>query len=68
MEQSVSKPLNDLARHQMIVRLLADIAVDLQVCELEGWDKGEYITILHEEIDKFYEQLKSTDNEQKRTT
>lgn len=60
MEQSVSKPLNDLARHQTIVRLLADIAVDLQVCELEGWDKGEYITMLHQEIDKFYKQLKST--------
>lgn len=60
MEQSVSKPLNDLARHQTIVRLLADIAVDLQVCELEGWDKGEYIAMLHQEIDKFYKQLKST--------
>lgn len=60
MGQSVSKPLNDLARHQTIVRLLADIAVDLQVCELEGWDKGEYIAMLHQEIDKFYKQLKST--------
>lgn len=32
---------NRLAREQMKHRLLADILVDMQVCELEGWDKLE---------------------------
>ena len=27
----------------MINKLLADIAVDMVVCDLEGWDKMEYI-------------------------
>ncbi|MBQ7212132.1 MAG: hypothetical protein IJS19_05655 [Muribaculaceae bacterium] len=57
MDKDIAKPLNSLARHKMIVRLLADIALDLQVCELEGWDKREYIAMLHKEIDKFYQQL-----------
>ena len=25
------------------MRLLADIRVDLMICEIEGWDKMEYI-------------------------
>lgn len=39
--------LQRLAREQMKLRLLADIAHDLQVCELEGWDHTEYLTDLH---------------------
>jgi len=43
--------LNRLAREQMKEKLLLDIMIDLQVCELEGWDKREYIKELHELID-----------------
>lgn len=35
--------LNRLAREKMKHRLLADIRADLMVCELEGWDKLEYL-------------------------
>ncbi len=42
------KALNDLARHQTKVRLLADIRMDMEICELEGWDKTEYIRELQE--------------------
>lgn len=38
-----SRALNDLARHQMIRKLLMDILLDINVCELEGWDWREYI-------------------------
>lgn len=34
---------NRLAREKMKLRLLADIRMDLMVCELEGWDKLEYL-------------------------
>ncbi len=37
------KQFNRLAREQMKLRLLADIRADLMVCELEGWDKLEYL-------------------------
>lgn len=46
------KALNDLARHQAIVRLLADIRMDMMVCEIEGWDRLEYINMLKAELNK----------------
>lgn len=42
--------LNRLAREQMKRRLLADVLVDMQVCELEGIDHTEYAGELCEEI------------------
>ena len=39
-----------LARHQMIARLLADVAQDMTICELEGWDVWEYTRMLLEAI------------------
>lgn len=47
-----ARAVNDIARHQMIVRLLADIRMDLQICEIEGWDKREYIRMLQSELNR----------------
>lgn len=52
------RALNNLCREQMICKLLADINMDLTVCELEGWDKREYINRLKMEIDHFADKLK----------
>ena len=35
----------------MKYRLLADISLDLVICELEGWDKLEYLNELKSMID-----------------
>ena len=48
--EQTEKALNNLARHQMIVRILNDIQMDMIVCEICGWDKMEYIRMLQEEI------------------
>lgn len=45
------KALNHKAREQMKCRLLADIRFDLAVCEIEGWDKLEYLNELKSMID-----------------
>lgn len=45
--------LNRLAREQMKLKLLADIRMDLIVCEIEGWDKMEYINELSELVNSF---------------
>lgn len=45
------KALNRLARKQIKLRLLADIRFDLAVCEIEGWDKLEYLNELKSMID-----------------
>lgn len=37
------RAFNRLAREKMKLRLLADIRMDLMVCELEGWGKLEYL-------------------------
>ena len=46
-EIETSRVLNRVCRESMKERLLRDILVDLAVCELEGWDKLEYIDELH---------------------
>lgn len=52
-DKETAKKLNELARHQQIVRLLADIRADMMICELEGWDRMEYINQLKELLDSF---------------
>ena len=48
-----AKALNTLAREQLKQRLLADIRIDIQVCQIEGWDYKEYLQQLKELIDSF---------------
>lgn len=38
-----SKAVNNLARKKFQEQLLKEIRFDLMVCEIEGWDKKEYI-------------------------
>ncbi len=52
MKREIPAALNRLAREQMKARLLADIAVDLQVCGLEGYDPSEYIDELLGEVER----------------
>lgn len=40
------RTVNELARQRFKLRLLADIRVDLMICEIEGWLKSEYIAEL----------------------
>lgn len=49
--KETAKAYNQYAREQMIYRLMMDIRMDLEICELEGWDKLEYINRLKAEID-----------------
>ena len=35
-----------LARLLMITRLETDILADMRICDIEGWDKMEYIRML----------------------
>lgn len=42
-DASQARTVNELARQKFKHRLLADILVDLTICEIEGWCKREYI-------------------------
>ena len=45
-DEDTARALNNLARHKAIVRLLNDIRMDMEICEIEGWDKNEYLNLL----------------------
>ena len=52
-EKQKEKALNTLARKTMKLKLLKDIAVDIQVCKLANLDYKQYLKELKEIIDSF---------------
>lgn len=48
--------VNRLAREQFKVKLLAEVAVDMQICLLEGADPYEYVDELIEELQRIKQQ------------
>ena len=52
-DNEVRVTLQKLARHQMITHLYRDILVDIAVCDVEGWDKTEYIKELRDLLNSF---------------
>ena len=56
--KGAARALNRLAREQMKHRILADIRMDMLTCELEGWDKLEYLRELIDMISHFEKQIK----------
>lgn len=45
-DKETARKLNELSRHKMMERLYRDILMDLMICDIEGWDKKEYINQL----------------------
>ena len=48
------KTVNDLARLKFKEKLLKEIMFDLMVCEIEKWDKKEYINQIKEMLNSIY--------------
>ena len=46
------KKMQMLARHVAITKLLQDISTDMQICDIEGWDKTEYLRMIQEALPK----------------
>ena len=57
--EDTARALNDLARHEAIVRILNDIRMDMEICEIEGWDKTEYIKQLKKLLDSIGQEEQS---------
>jgi len=49
---------NKLARERFKLKLLEDIKIDMTICEMEGWDKKQYILELKQLLDDFYVKFK----------
>ena len=48
-----AKTVNELARKKFQEKLLQEVSFDLMVCQIEGWDKSEYIKQLQELLNSF---------------
>jgi hypothetical protein len=55
-DRETAKALNDLARHTAIVRILNDIRMDMEICEIEGWSKSEYLNLIRQLLDSIGRQ------------
>ena len=55
-DEETAKALNDLARHTAILRILKDVRIDLEICEIEGWDKTEYLNLIRQLLNSMGEQ------------
>lgn len=54
----IRRKLNDLQRHTMIKKILADVLTDMTVCRLEGWDIYEYPQMIYDEMKRILEKSK----------
>jgi len=52
-DKQTANALNRLARETFKLKMLADINMDLMICEIENWDKKEYIKQLQNLINNF---------------
>jgi hypothetical protein len=59
IDENYCKTVNELARKKFEQKLLADIRVDLMVCDIEGWNKLEYL----EELKNLINGLGSNSND-----
>ena len=55
-DKDTARALNDLARHKAIVRILNDLRIDMEICEIEGWDKREYLNLIRQLLNSIGEQ------------
>ena len=52
------RTLNDLAREALILRILAEVSFDMNVCKLEKWNPRELPERIKSEMDRIMEQFK----------
>lgn len=58
-----AKKVNELARKRFLEQILKDIMFDLTVCEIEGWNKKEYIKEIRKLINSFDLSNKNNKNQ-----
>lgn len=56
--QESRKALQEAARHQFILKMYQEIMFDMKVCEIEGWDKMEFIRMLAAVLNQFIKNRK----------
>ena len=57
-DESNRKKIQDMARHQFINKMYAELIGDMKICQLEGWDIFEYPRMLRDAINRCFPQPK----------
>lgn len=55
-DKNSNRALQSLCREQLVCKILADIAADISVCRLEGWDWRELPQRIKNEMGKILTQ------------
>ena len=57
-DENNRRKIQELARHQFMNRMYAELLFDMQVCKMEGWDVFEYPRMLRDAISRLLPQSK----------
>ena len=52
-----ARTVNELARQRFKAQLLSDILIDLMICEIEGWEKMQYIKEIRKLVNEIGSQV-----------
>lgn len=46
------KKLQEVCRHDFVMRMFVELLADLSICQLEGWDIYEFPRMIHREVER----------------
>ena len=58
LDKETRRAMQLVAREEMKMRIYADILADIMICDIEGWDKMEYIIELQDMLNTLTERAK----------
>ena len=58
LDRETRRAMQRVAREEMKHRIYADILADMMVCEIEGWDRLEYIKELQDMFNNLINKTK----------
>lgn len=58
LDKETRRAMQLVAREEMKMRIYADILADIMICDIEGWDKMEYIIELQDMLNTLTERVK----------
>ena len=58
LDKGTRRTMQLVAREEMKMRIYADILADIMICDIEGWDKMEYITELQDMLKNLTKRAK----------
>ena len=58
LDKETRRAMQLVAREEMKMKIYADILVDIMICDIEGWEKMEYIIELQDMLNTLTKRAK----------